>query len=102
MSGPAKKDLVEKILNELKKRPDGVWIRKLSRILNEPVMTIHKYINRKDYVGKYVTVNKLPKEEGGHMIILLKEFAQPEQEVEQKEPLKTKDISEITDDYYIS
>lgn len=70
--GFRREDLVKSILRRLKKCPDGIWIRKLARELEEPVMTIHKYVNRKDYVGRYVEKKKQPKELGGHVIIKLK------------------------------
>lgn len=70
--GPAKPDLIKRILNELKKYPEGLWIRKLARILNTPTMTIYKYITRKDYVGKYIEIERKPKELGGHVMIKLK------------------------------
>jgi len=69
---PAKPELVEKILNEIKKNPNGIWIRKLSRNLSEPLATIYKYMLRKDYCGKYVIVEKYSKELGGHLMVKLK------------------------------
>jgi len=69
---PAKPELVNKILKEVGKHPNGVWIRKLSRILKEPTMTIHKYVNRKDYCGKYLVIEKKSQELGGHLMIKLK------------------------------
>jgi len=69
---PAKPELIKKILNELKRNPKGIWIRKLSRNLNEPIATIYKYILREDYCGKYVKTEKYPKELGGNTIIRLK------------------------------
>lgn len=70
--GPGKPKLIKKILNEVKKHPKGIWIRKLARVLNEPVMTIHKYINREDYAGRFVKTELKPHELGGHLIIKLK------------------------------
>ncbi|MFQ5647751.1 MAG: hypothetical protein ACE5GI_07795 [Candidatus Aminicenantales bacterium] len=69
---PAKPELIDKILNELKKTPKGIWIRKLSRNLNEPVATIYKYVCREDYCGKYIITKKSPQELGGHLILKLK------------------------------
>jgi len=70
--GPGKPELIKKILNELKNHPKGIWIRKLARVLNEPVMTIHKYINREDYAGRFVKTELRSHELGGHLIIKLK------------------------------
>lgn len=69
---PGKPTLVNKILNELRKNPKGLWIRKLSRNLNEPVATVYKYITRDDYCGRFITVKAKPKELGGNMMIKLK------------------------------
>ncbi len=69
---PARPRLVKRILRELEKTHKGIWIRKLSRNLNEPVATIYKYIIRDDYCGRLINVKKSPKELGGRMIIKLK------------------------------
>jgi len=69
---PAKPRLVKKIINELKRNPNGIWVRKLSRNLDEPLATIYKYILRDDYCGKFVVKEKRPKELGGHLIVKLK------------------------------
>lgn len=71
--GPRKNELVKKILNKLDKHPEGLWVRRLSRDLGEPVATVYKYVIRDDYCGKFVVVNKTPKELGGNMIIKLKD-----------------------------
>lgn len=75
MKGPQRPELIKKILKELGKYPDGIWIRKLARNLNEPVMTIHKYVTTKEggYPGKKIeTVEELPTERGGNIVIRLK------------------------------
>ena len=69
---PGKPSLIKKILKELSKNPKGLWIRKLSRNLNEPVATVYKYVTRDDYCGRFITVKTKPKELGGHMMIKLK------------------------------
>ncbi|MBU0899135.1 MAG: hypothetical protein KKB03_01770 [Nanoarchaeota archaeon] len=69
---PVKPELIEKILNEIKKNPDGIWIRKLSRKLNEPLATVYKYVLREDYCGKYITTEKSPQELGGHLMVKIK------------------------------
>jgi hypothetical protein len=66
--GPEKNGLVERILKEIGKHPDGIWVRKLSRILKEPVMTIHKYVTREDYAGRHIKMEKRSQELGGHVI----------------------------------
>lgn len=66
---PARKDVIKKILKELNANPKGLWIRKLARMIKEPVPTVYKYITRPDYVGRFVLIEKLPKELGGHMMI---------------------------------
>ncbi len=70
--GPRKKELAKRILQQLRKHPRGIWVRKLARELKEPVMTVHKYITRQDYLGKAIKVKKLPKELGGHVMLTLK------------------------------
>ncbi len=73
--GPRRQDLCKKILNKLENYPEGIWIRKLARILKEPTPTIYKYIFRKDsgYPGKHIQIIKqLPPELGGHTMIKLK------------------------------
>ncbi len=75
LTGPRRKDLVKKILKELRRYPQGIWIRKLARILDELLMTVHKYVtvNEKGYPGEQVeVVNQLPPELGGHIMIRLK------------------------------
>ena len=69
---PLKPELVKKIIKEVGKYPNGIWIRKLARVLKEPVMTIHKYINREDYCGKYLVFKRRKQELGGHLMIKLK------------------------------
>ena len=69
---PLKPELVKKIIKEVGKHQDGIWIRKLARILKEPVMSVHKYVNREDYCGKYLILEKRKQELGGHLIIKLK------------------------------
>lgn len=70
---PMKPELVKRIIKEVGKHPKGIWIRKLARALREPVMTIHKYVNREDYCGKYLILERRKQELGGHLIIKLKE-----------------------------
>jgi len=75
MTGPRRRDLMEKIIRKLKENPEGIWIRKLARELGEPVSTIYKYVTtmEKGYPGEKIEViKKLPKEMGGHTIIRLK------------------------------
>ena len=75
MVGPQKPELIKKIMDELKKHPEGIWIRKLARILDEPVMTVHRYVTVKDegYPGdKIEIIEQLPQELGGRMIIKLR------------------------------
>lgn len=69
---PLKRGLVKKILDELKRNSECIWIRKLSRNLNEPVATVYKYVIRDDYCGKYVTIERRSQELGGHLMIKLK------------------------------
>jgi len=72
--GPARPNLAQEILDKLEEYPDGIWVRKLARELNEPVMTIHNYVLRKDndYPGKFVEiVERLMPEEGGHVKLRL-------------------------------
>jgi hypothetical protein len=69
---PWKKDLVNGILRALGKSKRGLWIRKLARVLGEPVPTVRKYIHRQDYCGRFVNTKRLPYEEGGRLIITLK------------------------------
>lgn len=66
---PARPELIKRILNEVKKNPNGIWIRKISRNLNEPLATIYKYILREDYCGKYIITKKSPQELGGHLMV---------------------------------
>lgn len=75
MTGPRRPELTKKILRELRKHPEGIWIRKLARILNEPIMTVHKYVTRENsgYPGKFIEIiEELPTERGGNIIIRLK------------------------------
>lgn len=75
VKGPQRQDLVKKILNEVAKHPNGIWIRKLARILNEPVMTVHKYVttDERGYPGEKIEIaDELPTERGGNIIIRLK------------------------------
>ncbi|MFH1364169.1 MAG: hypothetical protein ABIH52_00775 [Candidatus Aenigmatarchaeota archaeon] len=66
---PAKPELINKILQELSKHPEGVWIRKLARNIKEPLATVYKYVIREDYCGKYITMEKRDNELGGHLMI---------------------------------
>ena len=70
---PAKPELVKSILKEVKRHPDGIWIRKLARNLKEPVMTIHKYVSRDDYARKHLKIERRPQDLGGHLMIKSKE-----------------------------
>ncbi len=73
--GPKRPELVSKILEELKRHHDGVWINKLARILKEPRATVHKYVtvSKDGYPGEKIQiVRKLPDELGGHIMIRLK------------------------------
>ncbi len=97
MTGPTRIKLSDKILEELKKHPEGIWVRKLARILNEPVMTVYKYVTRDDYLGRYLITTKLPKEEGGHLMIKLKGLEEEIEDVEEEE-----NEEENQEDYYIS
>lgn len=75
MKGPQRPELVKKLLRELAKYPKGIWIRKLARNLDEPVMTVHRYVTlQKDgYPGEKIKIVKqLPTELGGHIMIRLK------------------------------
>ena len=75
MKGPQKPKLIREILEELATHPQGIWIRKLARILDEPVSTVHKYvtINKEGYLGnRIVIIKQLPQELGGHIMIRLK------------------------------
>lgn len=75
MTGPQRPELTRKILKELTKHPEGIWIRKLARILNEPLMTVHRYVTLKEkgYPGERIDlVKQLPQELGGHIMIRLK------------------------------
>lgn len=75
LTGPRRRDLVKRIFKELEKHSEGIWIRKLARILDEPVMTVHKYVTRNGngYPGEKIEiVQKLPQELGGHVMIKLK------------------------------
>jgi len=75
MKGPQNKKLVEKILKELNKNQEGVWIRKLARKLNAPKSTVHKYVTTEEngYPGEKIKIIKqLPQELGGHIMIKLK------------------------------
>lgn len=75
IKGPKRPELVKKILKELEKRPNGIWINKLARILREPRATIHKYVTTDEYGypgEKIEIVKQLPQELGGHIMIRLK------------------------------
>ncbi len=75
MKGPQRQELIKKILNEVAKHSEGIWIRKLARILNEPVTTVHKYVTIAEhgYPGEKIEIiEELPAERGGHKIIRLK------------------------------
>ncbi len=92
MTGPERWELSEKILEELKKHPEGLWVRKLARLLDEPVMTVHKYVTKEGYLKRYLKVKKLPKEEGGHLMIKIKGVKKDMEDEEE----------ENTENYYIS
>lgn len=73
--GPHRKDLVIKIIKELKKYPEGIWIRELARKLREPVTTVHKYVTETNfgYPGEFIEVlEELPQKLGGHKKIRLR------------------------------
>jgi len=73
--GPGRPELAKKILEEVRKKPEGIWIRKLARKLKEPVTTVHRYvtINENGYPGEKIKIIKqLPQELGGHIMIKLK------------------------------
>lgn len=75
MKGPQKPKLVKKILTELGKYPEGIWIRKLARELNAPISTVHKYVTTEErgYPGEQIEIVKeLPAELGGNIMIRLK------------------------------
>lgn len=75
MKGPQKPKLVKEILQKLINHPKGIWIRKLSRELDEPLSTVHKYVttNKEGYPGERIEIVKqLPQELGGHIMIKLK------------------------------
>ncbi len=40
-------DKLEKLIDTLRKYPDGIWLRKLSRESSLPVSTVHYYIEEK-------------------------------------------------------
>jgi hypothetical protein len=76
LKGPQKPKLVHKILNELREYPEGIWLRKLARELNEPISTVHKYVTTEEsgYPSEQIEiVKKLPPELGGNIMIKLKE-----------------------------
>lgn len=75
IKGPYRKDLVNKVLNKLRKYPEGIWIRELARKLREPVTTVHKYITETEdgYPGQFIEIiESLPRKLGGHKKIKLK------------------------------
>jgi len=75
MKGPQKPKLVQKILQELNKHPEGIWIRKLARELNASISTVHKYVTTQEsgYPGEQIEIIKqLPSELGGNIMIKLK------------------------------
>lgn len=75
MKGPQKSKLTKKIIEKLKKHPNGIWIRKLAREIGEPVSTVYKYvtIKKEGYPSNEIEIAKqLPRELGGHIMIRLK------------------------------
>lgn len=73
--GPQRQELVKKILVELAKYPEGIWIRKLARMIKEPFATVYKYVTTKEkgYPGERIEiVEEFPIERGGNIIIKLK------------------------------
>ncbi|MFQ6119543.1 MAG: hypothetical protein ACE5KE_06630 [Methanosarcinales archaeon] len=73
--GPERPELAKKILRELAKYPQGIWIRKLARNIKEPTATVHRYVTIKKhgYPGEKIEiVKKLPTEKGGNIILKLK------------------------------
>jgi hypothetical protein len=74
--GAQRPDLTKKILDELSRRPKGVWLRKLARTIDEPVATVHRYVtvHREGYAGSHVVMSKpAPKERGGHIFVRLRQ-----------------------------
>ena len=72
LRGPRKPDLTLKIISVLKENPNGIWIRKLARIVDEPVSTVYKYVTTYSdgYPGERILVlKKNPSEMGGHIFI---------------------------------
>lgn len=75
MRGPQKPKLAKEIVEELRRHPKGIWMRKLARELDEPVSTVHKYVttNKEGYPGEKIEViRQLSQELGGHIMIRLK------------------------------
>ena len=70
--GPRKPDLSLKIISVLKQYPDGIWIRKLARLVQEPTSTVYKYVTTisDGYPGEKVLIlKKNPAEMGGHIFL---------------------------------
>jgi len=70
--GPRKPELSQKIITVLKENPKGIWIRKLARIVDEPMSTVYKYVTtyNNGYPGeKILVLKKHPAEMGGHIFI---------------------------------
>jgi DNA invertase Pin-like site-specific DNA recombinase len=73
--GPERIDLVKKVIAELSKHPEGIWIRELARMLDEPTMTVYKYITTcsHGYPGEKIEIaRKMPKKLGGNLMVRLK------------------------------
>ncbi len=76
MKGPQKPKFAEKILHELDRHPEGIWIRKLAREIDAPLSTVHKYVTtqEKGYPGEQIKIVKqLPAELGGNIMIKLRD-----------------------------
>lgn len=76
MIGAQRPELTKKILDEVARRPEGVWLRKLARAIDEPVATVHRYltVDREGYAGARVVLSRpAPKEEGGHVLVRLRQ-----------------------------
>ena len=70
--GPRKPDLALKIISVLKQNPNGIWIRKLARLVDEPTSTVYKYVTTYSdgYPGeKILVLKKHSAEMGGHIFI---------------------------------
>ncbi len=68
-------DKLERLVNTLRKYPDGIWLRKISRESSLPVSTVHYYINEvidslveskgaKDSEGRYFGIRLIKLREG--------------------------------------